>query len=111
MLLGMDGQKLRSSQSKRESSESFYTPDEIPYPSWFPPLAESAKKGPTKRGKKSIHIMEEVTAYYNTVKRADDSIGQMLRAFDEYDLSNKTIFVLISDHGAELPEWQNNSLQ
>ncbi|WP_040914567.1 sulfatase-like hydrolase/transferase [Lentisphaera araneosa] len=80
-----------------------FTPDEIPYPSWFPPLAENAKTGRTKRGTKDIHLMEEVTAYYNTVKRADDSIGQMLRAFDEAGITDKTVFVLISDHGAELP--------
>ena len=80
-----------------------YTPDEIPYPSWFPPLAENSKTGRTKRGTKDIHLMEEVTAYYNTVKRADDSIGQMLRAFDEAGITDKTVFVLISDHGAELP--------
>ncbi|WDE98417.1 sulfatase-like hydrolase/transferase [Lentisphaera profundi] len=80
-----------------------YTPDEIPYPSWFPPLAEKAKTGPNKRSKKDIHIMEEVTAYYNTVKRADDSIGQMLRAFDEAGITQDTVFILISDHGAELP--------
>ncbi|MDD7987165.1 sulfatase-like hydrolase/transferase [Lentisphaera marina] len=90
-------------KEKENHPSRIYTPEEVPYPSWFPLLAENAKTGRTKRGVKDIHIMEEVAAYYNTVKRADDSIGQMLRAFDEAGITEKTVFVLISDHGAELP--------
>jgi arylsulfatase A-like enzyme len=95
-------QKTHSAKEETENHPSrIYTPDEIPYPSHFPPLSESAKKYSNKAGQE-VHIMDEVTAYYNTVKRADDSIGQLLRAFEEAGLMEKTIFVLVADHGGEL---------
>jgi N-sulfoglucosamine sulfohydrolase len=78
-----------------------YTPDEVPYPSWYPPMSESEMTGTTKAGTNS-HMMVEVTAYYNTVKRADDSVGKMLQAFEEAGQMENTIFVLITDHGTQL---------
>ena len=98
---GWDHKKHRAKKETTNHPSRIYTPDEIPYPSWFPPLSESARKY-TNKSKQEVHIMDEVTAYYNTVKRADDSIGQLLRAFEEAQLMDKTIFVLISDHGGEL---------
>jgi hypothetical protein len=44
-----------------------------------------------------------VAAYYNTVKRADDSIGRMMDAIADSGATNNTIIIVISDHGAEFP--------
>ncbi len=80
-----------------------YGPGDVPYPSWFPPLSRRAQIGTTKDGTEGVDMMLEVAAYYNTVKRADDSLGQMLKAFDEAGLTDQLIIVLISDHGVQLP--------
>jgi N-sulfoglucosamine sulfohydrolase len=79
-----------------------YGPGEMPYPSWFPPMSEAEMNGTTKNGTNS-HMMVEVAAYYNTVKRADDSVGKMLQAFEEAGQLDNTIFVVVSDHGTQLP--------
>jgi N-sulfoglucosamine sulfohydrolase len=77
-----------------------YTKSEVPYPSWFPTLNQTEREVGYASG---YDVMDEVTAYYNTVKRADDSIGRMMDAITDAGQLNNTIIILISDHGVELP--------
>ena len=84
--------KKGSIKEKGKDPSRIYGPNDVPYPSWFPPLSESAKVGQTKGGVKNTHLMQEVAAYYNSVKRSDDSFGKMLQAFEEAGLMEKTIF-------------------
>ncbi len=72
---------------------------DIPYPSWFPTLTTAEQTAPGE----TYGIIDEVTAYYNTVKRADDSIGEVLRVLDDRQAWDNTIIVFYSDHGTELP--------
>jgi N-sulfoglucosamine sulfohydrolase len=76
-----------------------YTENDVPYPSWFPPLS-AAEQIDSGTGNS---LLDEVAAYYNTVKRADDSIGKMMQAIDDAGKAGNTIIVVVSDHGVQLP--------
>jgi N-sulfoglucosamine sulfohydrolase len=80
-----------------------YTAEEIPYPSWFPPLSEAERILPSKDGTETHSMMVELAAYYNTAKRADDSVGKAIKAIEDAGATANTIIVLVSDHGVQLP--------
>jgi N-sulfoglucosamine sulfohydrolase len=48
-------------------------------------------------------VRAEVARYYSTVRRADDSVGAVLRALREKGVENNTVVVFLSDHGMGLP--------
>ncbi len=76
-----------------------YTASEVPYPTIFPPLS-AAERVFTNGG--PYGIMDEVAAYYNTVKRADDTIGRMMDCIADHGAMSNTIVVVVADHGVEL---------
>lgn len=78
---------------------ALYTKNDVPYPSWFPSLSA----GEQIDSETGYSLMDEIAAYYNTVKRCDDSIGKMLKAIEDAEATENTIIVLVSDHGAQLP--------
>ncbi len=45
----------------------------------------------------------EVKDYYNSAKRCDDSVGELIKVFDESGHGKDTITMFLSDHGAPLP--------
>ncbi|MEO0415078.1 MAG: sulfatase-like hydrolase/transferase, partial [Verrucomicrobiota bacterium] len=90
--------------SKQETPPSrVYTADEIPYPDFFPPLPEKYRSGSTKDGTPDISMMQELAAYYNTVKRADDSVGALLKGLEDTGVLDDTVVIAISDHGIQEP--------
>ena len=48
-------------------------------------------------------IKQEILNYYNSVKRGDDCVGEVLKALNRSKLSDNTIVILLSDHGMPLP--------
>lgn len=48
-------------------------------------------------------IREELVLYYNSVRRADDCVGAIMRALEESSLAEKTFVMFLSDHGMPLP--------
>lgn len=48
-------------------------------------------------------IKQEVLNYYNSVKRGDDCVGEILKIIDSYKLAKNTIVILLSDHGMPFP--------
>ncbi len=48
-------------------------------------------------------VREEIALYYSSVRRADDCLGQVLRALDESGQAEKTLVMFLSDHGMPLP--------
>ena len=48
-------------------------------------------------------VRKEVTQYYNSVYRCDQSIGAVLRALKESGLESNTLVIFLSDHGASFP--------
>jgi N-sulfoglucosamine sulfohydrolase len=72
----------------------FFTPEEVPIPGF---LFEDPK------------IRLELAHYYMSVRRADDAVGQILRALEDSGESDNTVVMLISDHGMALP-WAKTAL-
>lgn len=48
-------------------------------------------------------IRQELSRYYSSVRRADDGVGEVLRALDESEYRDDTIVLFLSDHGMPLP--------
>lgn len=65
-----------------------YGPDEIIVPGFLPdtPL-----------------VRRELAAYYSSVRRADDSVGQVLRALKDTGVADNTLLIFFSDHGMPFP--------
>lgn len=51
---------------------------------------------------------EEVTDYYNTVRRGDDCVGEVLSVLKENGLQDNTLIIFISDHGMSFPFAKSN---
>ncbi|MBC2594974.1 sulfatase [Ruficoccus amylovorans] len=69
------------------------TAEELPLP---PYLADSEVAAPNP------NLMENLAAYYNSVRRVDDLVARALKALDERGLRENTIIIFTSDHG---PVW------
>jgi len=65
-----------------------YNPKEIEMLGYLPDIPE---------------VRKEVTQYYNSVHRGDQSIGAVLKALKESGLENNTLVIFLSDHGAAFP--------
>ena len=48
-------------------------------------------------------VRKELTQYYNSVYRCDQSVGEILRALKESGLESNTLVIFMSDHGASFP--------
>ena len=49
---------------------------------------------------KNARIKKEVLNYYNSVKRGDDCVGEIIKALKSSRMADNTIVILLSDHGA-----------
>ncbi|MCZ6672467.1 MAG: sulfatase [Verrucomicrobia bacterium] len=72
----------------------YFTPEEVPIPGF---LFDDPK------------VRFELAHYYMSVRRADDAVGEILRALDESGQADNTVVMLISDHGMALP-WAKTAL-
>jgi N-sulfoglucosamine sulfohydrolase len=48
-------------------------------------------------------VRKEIAHYYSSVRRADDSVGAVLRALKDSGREEDTLIVFLSDHGMALP--------
>ncbi len=48
-------------------------------------------------------VRQELAHYYSSVRRADDCVGNILRALDASGEADHTVVVFLSDHGMPLP--------
>ncbi|MCC9602480.1 sulfatase [Stieleria sp. JC731] len=48
-------------------------------------------------------VRQELAHYYSSVRRADDCVGQIMKALNESGLQDNTVIVFLSDHGMPLP--------
>ena len=48
-------------------------------------------------------VRQELALYYSTVRRADDCVGNILRALKESGQQDNTLVLFLSDHGMPLP--------
>lgn len=65
-----------------------FTPEEVPVPGFLPD---------------DPAVRKELSHYYSSVRRADDSVGAILQALKASGQDENTIIVFLSDHGMPLP--------
>ena len=65
-----------------------FSPDEVPVPGFLFDDSE---------------VREELARYYSSVRRADDCLGEVLRALEESGEKDNTVILFLSDHGMPLP--------
>ena len=85
--------KNNESWSEVKEIDDPYTSEEIEVPGFLPDLPE---------------IREEIAQYYTSVRRGDESVGQILKAIDDAGLREDTLVVFFSDHGIAVPFGKTN---
>ena len=65
-----------------------YSPGEVTVPSYLPDLPE---------------VREELSHYYNSVRRLDDTIGRVLEALEQSGLADNTLVMFLTDNGSAFP--------
>jgi N-sulfoglucosamine sulfohydrolase len=65
-----------------------YSPEEIEVPGFLPDLPD---------------VRKEVSYYYNSVKRLDDTFGKVMQALEESGNKENTIVIFMSDNGMAVP--------
>lgn len=65
-----------------------FTPEEIVVPGFLPDTPD---------------VRIELAHYYSSVRRADDCVGEVLKALDESGTAENTLIMFLSDHGMALP--------
>lgn len=65
-----------------------FTPEQVPVPGFLP-------DDPVVR--------KELSHYYSSVRRADDCLGEILKALQESGQEKSTLVMFLSDHGMPLP--------
>ena len=71
-----------------QTPSRIYAPEEIEVPGFVPDIPK---------------VREELSWYFNSVKRFDDTFGNILLALDEAGFKDNTIVVFISDNGIAIP--------
>jgi N-sulfoglucosamine sulfohydrolase len=69
------------------------SPDEVTIPGFLP---------------QHDNFRQEVTDYYNTVRRGDDCVGEVLQVLEESGLQDNTLIIFLSDHGMSFPFAKSN---
>lgn len=70
-----------------------FKPEEIVVPGFLPDITD---------------VRKEVAQYYSSVRRCDDTVGEILRALKESGLDKNTLIVFISDNGMSFPFSKTN---
>ncbi len=70
-----------------------YTPGEVVVPGFLPDLPE---------------VRLEISEYFSSVRRCDDTVGAVLRALEESGHAGNTLVMFLSDHGMALPFAKTN---
>jgi len=66
----------------------YYKPEEIHVPGHLPDLPD---------------VRKELAQYYSSVHRCDETVGSILRAFDEAGMTGDTMVIFLSDNGMAFP--------
>jgi len=65
-----------------------YSPEDVVVPSYLTDLPE---------------VREELSHYYNSVRRFDDTVGRVLEALDKSGFADNTLVMFITDNGSAFP--------
>lgn len=80
-------------RNNSEAPSRLYSPDEIEVPEFVPDLPQ---------------VREELSYYFNSVKRLDDTFGRVMLALEEAGLKENTLVIFISDNGIAIPFAKSN---
>jgi N-sulfoglucosamine sulfohydrolase len=70
-----------------------FKPEEVVVPGFLPDIPE---------------VRREIGEYYSSVRRADDTVGAILKALEDSGMAEQTAVVFLSDHGMALPFAKTN---
>lgn len=71
-----------------EAPSRIYSPAEIKVPGFLPDLPG---------------VREELSYYFNSTRRLDDTFGKIMQALDESGFADNTLVIFISDNGIAMP--------
>ena len=71
-----------------EAPTRYYSPEEVQVPDFVPDLPL---------------VRKELSYYFNSVKRLDDTFGKVMQALEESGLKDNTLVIFISDNGIAIP--------
>ncbi|PSW16608.1 sulfatase [Photobacterium rosenbergii] len=77
----------------KQRPSRIYKPEEIQVPSFLPDIPGARK---------------ELAQYYSSVKRLDDTVGEMMSVLEEKGVSDNTIVLFLSDNGIAAPFAKSN---
>lgn len=80
-------------RNNSEAPSRLYSPDEVQVPDFVPDLPL---------------VREELSYYFNSVKRLDDTFGKVMLALEESGLKDNTLVIFISDNGIAIPFAKSN---
>ncbi len=89
---GNDNYKYGTEEGPQVPSKVF-EPEEVVVPGFLPDIPD---------------VRLEISEYYSSVRRCDDTMGAVLAALDESGLAGETIVMFLSDHGMPLPFAKTN---
>lgn len=90
----------------RKSGKSLYGDNPVPVPSRI--ITPEDLDGVPGFLPDLPEIREELCQYYNNVRRADDTVGAILRALHESGMEEQTLVVFLSDNGMSFPFAKTN---
>lgn len=73
--------------------ELAFDPADVPVPGFLPDLPD---------------VRRELAEYYTSARRADATVGAVLRALDESGLADRTLVMFLSDNGIDVPFAKTN---
>ena len=80
--------KQEASGGPWPKADRYYTPGEVTVPGFLPDLAD---------------VRKEIAQYYTSVRRCDETVGQVLRALEESGRAEDTLVMFLSDNGMSFP--------
>ena len=80
--------------AKTEEPSRLFSPEEIYVPSYLADLPA---------------VRKEISHYYNSVRRFDDTLGKVIQALDESGMADNTLVVMITDNGSAFPFGKANT--
>jgi N-sulfoglucosamine sulfohydrolase len=96
----------KEEQNRRNTGQTIYGNNPVPYPSRI--ITEEDITEVPGFVPDLPDVRTELTQYYNNVRRADDTVGEILRALSESGMEDNTIVVFLSDNGMSMPFAKTN---
>jgi N-sulfoglucosamine sulfohydrolase len=75
------------------SPSRVYSPSEIDVPGFLPDIPA---------------VREELSQYFSSVRRLDDTVGEILKVLEEEEMNENTIVIFLSDNGISAPFAKTN---